>query len=662
MPLPGSVITKSMQKKTSSRATWTTLVQPVRDKENELDAFPPFPGGSTSLFHHPEISAFVRWSIPIIIIGTIIMVVKSNIDVGASVFCVLSIGDDTSLFPEFTYETKPLFAFTLQNSVTDMWEAGAYFLSALIAVFSGFWPYFKLIILLACWVEVYKIGPFVLDIMVSPQLGFNLFLWAALISLFLGHVILAFHRRVLVGEMTFLSPAKSAMRHSTMPLHGGSTRKAFAFDVRGLAGFTLDITGDDSYFPFSLWDLALQLPDSSVEPNGFTTRFVQASFIIFSVVMPVFYLLAALVLWNVPFSLQRQHQLYHLCEVLFAWSALEVFVLSVIVSVLQIGIFTQFIVGDYCNVINWLLEHIPYVSVTFLESIPLCMDIQTDLQEGCWLLFCSGLVFVLVCFSFNAATHAIISHKLEDGAIFHSPHSEYVLQRSRNRRHQKIASQVTQRTGAVVKKDAAEVELERPGRTLAAPGLGEAWAPSDRRRREYSTMSTVYSEEDDTTDNQEHQEGEKKEDEYAVRVEQIETHEPDPLYLRALAAIGQPATRDKLLPLANFLEPFSKVFSESLWRRQEPSPLVKLPSFSHSLNPCWDLHPFLMTMSQAQTWVPTRSWSQRTVLDFPNQLACQTEVVQVYVLCYRLMIQAEMIRMTGRLTDCTTDCPSRLND
>lgn len=41
--------------------------------------------------------------------------------------------------------------FTLIGTVTDMWKSEIYFLAILIAVFSGIWPYVKLILLIICW-------------------------------------------------------------------------------------------------------------------------------------------------------------------------------------------------------------------------------------------------------------------------------------------------------------------------------------------------------------------------------------------------------------------------------------------------------------------------------------------------------------------------------
>lgn len=43
-----------------------------------------------------------------------------------------------------------LFAFSLTNSIRGMWQAGVYPISLMIAIFSGAWPYAKLILMLAC--------------------------------------------------------------------------------------------------------------------------------------------------------------------------------------------------------------------------------------------------------------------------------------------------------------------------------------------------------------------------------------------------------------------------------------------------------------------------------------------------------------------------------
>ena len=45
-----------------------------------------------------------------------------------------------------------IFHFSLMGSVEDFWQSGAYTLAILIALFSGIWPYIKLLALCACWI------------------------------------------------------------------------------------------------------------------------------------------------------------------------------------------------------------------------------------------------------------------------------------------------------------------------------------------------------------------------------------------------------------------------------------------------------------------------------------------------------------------------------
>ena len=93
-----------------------------------------------SLFLNPKVPLFFRIFIPLAILLTIALFASSNSGIGASVFIVFNVGRRIQL--------PSLFDFGLVNSVHDMWAAGSHILSALVAVFSGIWPYMKLILML----------------------------------------------------------------------------------------------------------------------------------------------------------------------------------------------------------------------------------------------------------------------------------------------------------------------------------------------------------------------------------------------------------------------------------------------------------------------------------------------------------------------------------
>ena len=98
------------------------------------------------------------------------------------------------------------------------------------------------------------------------------------------------------------------------------------------------------------------LPDASQTPQDFGVRWIQTSYFAFALVMPLLFLLALMILWVTPLTVKFQKTAVVVTEVLNAWNALDVFVVSVIAALLEIQQFAGFIVGDSCDVINDILK------------------------------------------------------------------------------------------------------------------------------------------------------------------------------------------------------------------------------------------------------------------------------------------------------------------
>ena len=184
---------------------------------------------SSLAFSH-NVPPLWRIVIPIILLLNIALFLISNTSVGASVYIVLTVGEDQIHMPN-------TFGFSLKNSIQDMWNAKIYPLSILIALFSGFWPYCKLFLMLVAWILPTSIvsnhrretllmvldamGKWSLidthvlvlmavafrfhladphtpetqmDVFVAPDWGFHLFLIATIMTLIMSHILLAFHR------------------------------------------------------------------------------------------------------------------------------------------------------------------------------------------------------------------------------------------------------------------------------------------------------------------------------------------------------------------------------------------------------------------------------------------------------------------------------------
>ncbi|KAH3756969.1 Paraquat-inducible protein A [Pelomyxa schiedti] len=189
------------------------------------------------LILHPKIPAWMRYLMPLLICLNMMIFVSSNTSGGASVYLALITGLGRSVnFP-------PMFAFTLANSVHDMWLAGVWPLSLLICIFSGAWPYLKLVLMFAAWVAPVKIvsvksreyllmfldafgkwsmldsyvmvmmlvafhmiiefppyepagntDPFQIVVFVDPLYGFLTLMLGTMFSLILSHILVALHR------------------------------------------------------------------------------------------------------------------------------------------------------------------------------------------------------------------------------------------------------------------------------------------------------------------------------------------------------------------------------------------------------------------------------------------------------------------------------------
>lgn len=170
----------------------------------------------------------------------------------------------------------------------------------------------------------------------------------------------------------------------------GSRLISFSFNFHGLAGYALGLLDISPHREYSVLDLGLSIPESYEFPNNFTIRFTQVIYFLTIFVLPITHLIVVIFLWLIPFSRKIQKFIYSVSEILNAWSCLDVFVISIIAAVVEIGQFTQFIVGDKCDFIN------PFIQKYFtdiLDGHNTCFEVKAYLQSGCWILFAAAITY-----------------------------------------------------------------------------------------------------------------------------------------------------------------------------------------------------------------------------------------------------------------------------
>jgi len=274
----------------------------------------------------------------------------------------------------------------------------------------------------------------VVDVIVTPGIGFYLFLAATMLSLVISHVMLGIHRRseslFPIHDDDLSSPlrthehtrqkSKTKFKCPALGQFGvvlvliftiaavsyGISNQAFNFKFAGLASLFL---GSHANTPYSLLDVGLDLPGDTRDPNSFGTRWVQASFFLFAIAMPFTYLGTLLILWLCPLTLKRQRYLFVVSEVVYAWSALDVFIVSVIAALLQLSQFAQFIIGGRCDTINEILQRL---NLPILDGDNRCFDVIATLNEGCWILFAASVDFIIVCLLLSRLCHSALEDRI----------------------------------------------------------------------------------------------------------------------------------------------------------------------------------------------------------------------------------------------------------
>eukprot|EP01111_Echinosteliopsis_oligospora_P007505 TRINITY_DN2268_c0_g1_i1.p1 TRINITY_DN2268_c0_g1~~TRINITY_DN2268_c0_g1_i1.p1 ORF type:complete len:1347 (-),score=287.19 TRINITY_DN2268_c0_g1_i1:129-4169(-) len=425
-----------------------------------------------ALIVHRRLAWWVRLSIPLALLATAALFVSSNTSIGASVYPITYVDGHVQTF-------ESLYDFSLVNTIRDMWHAKVYPLSILICVFSGVWPYVKLLMMFFCWVTPTSdklmtplmrerilifldalgkwslLDTFVLIMMVVafhfqisaptstgelakdawvgafvvPHYGFFSFAIATMVSLVLSHLIVRCHR---VATEEYTAPNSSEKQAlykqsyqkwmvpaiiiltlaSLVMVIVGSIIYTFNFEFKGAFGYLLTLIEQPSSSSYSVFSLGRAIPKSSLSPHSSGIIFIQISFYIFAIVMPIIYLSVLFLLWVVPLSFKAQRRMMVVMEVTQAWSALEVFVVAVIASLLEIRQFAQFMVGDRCDLVNKIIAK--YGTNIIPGGDYRCFDVVATLQEGCWTLFAAAACYLIAGIVVAKVCHRSLRRRLHE--------------------------------------------------------------------------------------------------------------------------------------------------------------------------------------------------------------------------------------------------------
>lgn len=99
-----------------------------------------------SMFRSPDIPCIVQFAIPIVIVCNVLLFLSGHLSLGATVNIEAELAGEKITVEKF-------FEFSMARSTIDIWKAGGRELAILIIIFSGIWPYTKLLITLWLWLS-----------------------------------------------------------------------------------------------------------------------------------------------------------------------------------------------------------------------------------------------------------------------------------------------------------------------------------------------------------------------------------------------------------------------------------------------------------------------------------------------------------------------------
>jgi len=285
----------------------------------------------------------------------------------------------------------------------------------------------------------------VFDVYTNPRTGFYCFLTATIMSIVMGHTVLFYHRhscaRKVLPEGTVVEAyslvdhefvgndstsnrriklSKPAVRLilgglilSTVLMFVGVILKSYEFTFYGLAGLVLD----DPDRNYSVLVIGKEIPSSVEDEDGFGILFIQGCYYFFGVAMPFTCLILMYIIYRVPMHTKTQTLLFSLVELSSAWSALEVFLLSIIASLAEISDIASYIVGDICDDLDSFLEQSEFFD-TILNGHDTCFDVKASAHSSSAVLFIGVFVNLFVTFFLVRIIHQAIEERIDREGVY----------------------------------------------------------------------------------------------------------------------------------------------------------------------------------------------------------------------------------------------------
>jgi hypothetical protein len=165
---------------------------------------------------------------------------------------------------------------------------------------------------------------------------------------------------------------------------------SFTLHVRGIVGLVLG--PQEANTEWTLVSLFTELGHVTEIANPAMLFVYQLIFVVSCCAVPLCWLVLVLTVWCVPLAPRALRSMLIGCEVIYAWSMLDVFAVILAASLLELDQVAKFTLGSECDTINQVLVDYPSLEKQLaLPGEASCFGVAPSLDAG-WVLMVLGSI------------------------------------------------------------------------------------------------------------------------------------------------------------------------------------------------------------------------------------------------------------------------------
>eukprot|EP00929_Paragymnodinium_shiwhaense_P080133 TRINITY_DN41772_c0_g1_i1.p1 TRINITY_DN41772_c0_g1~~TRINITY_DN41772_c0_g1_i1.p1 ORF type:complete len:1094 (-),score=98.29 TRINITY_DN41772_c0_g1_i1:122-3403(-) len=402
-----------------------------------------------ALGSHPVVPRWLRAAVTLCIVGDMGLFVTGVTTVAVEIVLSSTLADGS------IWISPSIANLSVANSITNMWTAKSYPLLAAVLLFTVLWPQIKLALMLYVWwrplhtarreqflVFLDQIGKwsladtfvmFLLEALFyvswsnsearltvdcTPMPCFFALIAATIVSLLLGHSMLAIHRFV-KGDFTNIACVGRTPLWKTVGLRRSACVRGLfragvavgllvalvllavawccpmvSFRIDGIVGSLLDVTDQPRVSTYSLADVVHSLFQRD-------RRFFACVIAFFTGILPAAALVFLMCLWLMPLASRKRLVLLTLCQTLLAWSSIDVWCVALLGAVLGGD---EYGLGNFIELIIYTQNVAPLCDFLRDDVGLICVSTKVEFLPSVFCLFFAAVFSVAMS---HAVTRAV---------------------------------------------------------------------------------------------------------------------------------------------------------------------------------------------------------------------------------------------------------------